>query len=1372
MPTLSGLWGALGSRRHIRTLQSASTIQAMNFIHEKGTQVNRTERSAQKPPPKIGLFATLRVSFGDQRSLTSRPRSPLHSGRLLVLSLFTTLASAVVLMAGASPALAVSAPPDISFAENDNNLHIPGHLQGYHEANIFVFSTRLFAEAQVATHGQETKWRTEYSTSKSALESGSGIVTSDGEVASSENEGTSKNILFGTLLNVNGEQFQELHRLIPATHYYAQFVAEDSAGKTVLPFEFTTSSMTKPEIANNPTEPASNELTFNVITTSPTTASFEAQVESGGAVTKYSFGYSLSPSGPVTTCAAGSIGGVEDFTIFKGNCTGLTPETIYYIHLVATNEKGTIEQSQARVISGTGGSTNASIFETPTERPVVGESDFRNVTAVSAHITDGVLTNREETHWRFEYSAGSAIGPWEPVPGGAGTISQAEAETLTNGFRSTGVTLAGLNPATTYYVRLYAENAAGEGKNYLGELISTETRGFSSFETTGPPTASTLAVHSLRGESPRIIGTVDPNSEPTSAEQTITIEGAPTSGTFTLTFNGQTTAPIAYNAPVEGPGGVRQALESIIPSDITIEGVAGGPYTVYFAGAMAGKAEPVIEADSSGLTPSGAVSVAITQHGGESYEAHYHFQYVSEEQFKNEGEWAKAPSTPEVDIGTGLEAQFVLADLTSLEAGETYRYRIVATSTFPGNPVVVGAERTLTVPALQAPESSALCPNEALRTGASANLPDCRAYEQLTPRDKEGARELFTYGRVALAAGFAIGEDGEHGMLEANVSWGSESASGQAPYFFSREASGDWRMTAASPQPETGVNHYFPEVMAPDLTSFAFESFFQTSPENESKEFEFRSGLPGGPYATGASVPVSQVGVGLGWVGASHDFSRLFLSSGDHELLGFSTGTKQDAADLYEYTAGELRQVNVTGASPGSTIGACGATVVKGDEENGTVSSAHAVSADGSRVFFEAVPGVTCSESKHLYMRVGGESTVDIGVYKFIAANSEGTKLLLEKNSGQMREISLYDTGSATVKPLFSVRNERAFKVSEDLSTIYFVSPEQLTPEAPPRVPNVLTGFIYRYDVPAEKLSFIDSAHFVTSASLGAETQLSPDGRYLYFAANVVRGVPGGLGGSTSQVYRYDSGEGLIQCMSCASPFDPEPKQTAVFGQTGGGGGLLESRTGSPRTEFASDDGDYVFFDTASALLPSDVDGEVAPEGAGGSSLEHSSFWFSISSDVYEWRKAGVDGCAHIQGCLALITNGRGGFLNLFLGTDKSGRDAFFFTNSELVPQDDDTAGDIYDARIGGGMPPVPPRPVECEGDACSTPASPPNDATPSSFTFSGSGNVVQPSSSKPTAKSKKPKPKKKPTHRKTRKKKGRKASKRGKTVKSSRRSK
>ena len=129
----------------------------------------------------------------------------------------------------------------------------------------------------------------------------------------------------------------------------------------------------------------------------------------------------------------------------------------------------------------------------------------------------------------------------------------------------------------------------------------------------------------------------------------------------------------------------------------------------------------------------------------------------------------------------------------------------------------------------------------------------------------------------------------------------------------------------------------------------------------------------------------------------------------------------------------------------------------------------------------------------------------------------------------------------------------------------------------------------------------------------------------------------------------------------------------------------------------------------------------------------------SPSSDVYEWRAAGVDGCAHVQGCLALITSGRGGYKNMLLRTADEGQEVFIYTRSTLVaqtgrPEGSLGEGNIYDVRVDGGFPPPAPRPTECEGDACSSPPGAPNDATPPSATFAGAGNLPPAATPTPAA--------------------------------------
>jgi hypothetical protein len=69
--------------------------------------------------------------------------------------------------------------------------------------------------------------------------------------------------------------------------------------------------------------------------------------------------------------------------------------------------------------------------------------------------------------------------------------------------------------------------------------------------------------------------------------QTVTITGTPTGGTFTLTFSGQTTAAIAYNATAATVSAALAALSNIGSNNVGVTGATAGPYTVMFQGALA-----------------------------------------------------------------------------------------------------------------------------------------------------------------------------------------------------------------------------------------------------------------------------------------------------------------------------------------------------------------------------------------------------------------------------------------------------------------------------------------------------------------------------------------------------------------------------------------------------------------------------------------------------------------------------------------------------------------------------------------------------------------------------------------------------------------
>lgn len=103
--------------------------------------------------------------------------------------------------------------------------------------------------------------------------------------------------------------------------------------------------------------------------------------------------------------------------------------------------------------------------------------------------------------------------------------------------------------------------------------------------------------------------------------QTVTITGTPTGGTFTLTYAGQTTDPIAYNATAAVVKAALAELSNVHAEDITVAGGAlpGTAVTVTFGGGeYDGSNVPQMTASGAGLTggSSPAVGVTTTTAGG------------------------------------------------------------------------------------------------------------------------------------------------------------------------------------------------------------------------------------------------------------------------------------------------------------------------------------------------------------------------------------------------------------------------------------------------------------------------------------------------------------------------------------------------------------------------------------------------------------------------------------------------------------------------------------------------------------------------------------------------------------------------------------
>lgn len=102
----------------------------------------------------------------------------------------------------------------------------------------------------------------------------------------------------------------------------------------------------------------------------------------------------------------------------------------------------------------------------------------------------------------------------------------------------------------------------------------------------------------------------------TNDQQTVTITGSPTGGTFTLTYATQVTAALAYNATAAQVQAALWNLTAIGPNNVVVTGSAGGPYLVTFQNQLGDSgAITAITATTTGLTPSGGATITHTTPG-------------------------------------------------------------------------------------------------------------------------------------------------------------------------------------------------------------------------------------------------------------------------------------------------------------------------------------------------------------------------------------------------------------------------------------------------------------------------------------------------------------------------------------------------------------------------------------------------------------------------------------------------------------------------------------------------------------------------------------------------------------------------------------
>jgi hypothetical protein len=154
---------------------------------------------------------------------------------------------------------------------------------------------------------------------------------------------------------------------------------------------------------------------------------------------------------------------------------------------------------------------------------------------------------------------------------------------------------------------------------------------------------------------------------------------------------------------------------------------------------------------------------------------------------------ALGSATAPVQIGAGSTPIEVSPVISGLSPATQYYFKVVATS-LAGS----AADDSLAIATYPSPPSFGSCPNDRFRTGPSAKLPDCRAYEQATPTDKFGADAFGSVSSVqASRAGDRItfytlaGFPGNESLQENNI-------------FTSHFVGGQWSTVGLNPPPSYG----------------------------------------------------------------------------------------------------------------------------------------------------------------------------------------------------------------------------------------------------------------------------------------------------------------------------------------------------------------------------------------------------------------------------------------------------------------------------------------------------------------------------------------------------------------------------------------
>jgi hypothetical protein len=1028
----------------------------------------------------------------------------------------------------------------------------------------------------------------------------------------------------------------------------------------------------------------------DLTTSAPTgTATLNGHVDpaGGGDVISCKFEFSTSADyTPATTqtkdCTPAIPPNYSAPTDVSANLNGLVAgETLYHYRLVASNANGTNRSADA---------TFTPHFVAQLHTAAATEIDRE-----SARLNGSFLGTGEDTHYYFEWGTEApAYGHTTPV----------EDAGITNSMTNVSAVLSNvLDPETTYHYRVVASNSQGTS---TGQDETFQTR---------------PAVFDLETEPATNVRT-------TTAElnATFTGDGIDTTyyfewGSSTLYGNntsvGEITAP---SGPTSIPATLIEELQPLHTYHYRV--VAENSFgTTYGADRTLTTFSPpvVVSQTSSGVRGTTAtLHATINPHGADT---EYYFEYGSTLEYGN-----VAP-IPHGEILSGETPVAVEADLTGLNGG-VYHFRVVAISEYG---VTKSNDQTFNFYPPQ-------CPNSSVRQQTGANtLPDCRAYELVTPED-QGITIIYP-SQVPFSATATspsrLGFVGSFGLIPNS----GEPANNVGDMYFATRTSNGWKTkfvgipssaSSLAGGPPWHVAGYTPDkfqeftLADQDLSTFVdwHDGIFSIGELYE----EEHPGSSNAPYVwdttTGKQVDRWPTNVGAvpggeffnGRTAASADLSHFVFTSDIPFAPGGIPG------DMYD---------NDTGHNTVKVI----SRLESGEHIANTMPLE--VSEDGSHILMVVRPGspLPLEGPGELYMRSNDMATYEIAPgesVEYLGMTPNGKKVyfattssLLAEDPDTSRDLYMWDEDgpSPTHLTLISKGNEPTagntdacsaswtekcdieainfdsytsaqgglggnrfaenFIASEN-GDIYYLSPEQL--HGANGVNGMQNLYVYRHGK-NQFVAALDPAGIACTVGLQggpcsenavARMEVTSDDSFMAFLT--ASNVTGYDSQGKSELYLYRPATEEMECVSCIP--SGEPPSSDVYASHNG--------------KYLTDDG-RTFFETKDALVPQDT---------------------NEASDVYEF----------VEGRPQLITTGTNvgnetfGLATIMalpglVGVSADGTDVFIATYDVLVGQDrNGEAIKIYDARSGGGFqftPPVPPCVAadECHGPGSEAPVIPAN---------------------------------------------------------------